>query len=195
MYVGDEKKEKAAMNEVWDIRTSAITLDGRTVWVVGYTSILSNALKSDIELTAYRYGGGIGFRATDEWNKENVVVLTSEGKTRNEADGTRARWADIRGAGKDKNSTAGILFLSHSANSEHPEPMRVWPDTVSKSGFMFFEFCPIRHTDWIIKPNREYVLRYRMLVYDGKISAETAETLWKNFAQPPVPVRNAQTGS
>ena len=192
MFVGDAKTEKIAINEVWDVRAAPMTLDGRTVWVVDMTTILSNALQSDIELTAYRYGGGLGFRATDDWNKNNLVVLTSEGKTRNDADGTRARWADVRGCGRNNAGTAGVLFLSHSANREHPEPMRVWPESGGPNGMMFFEFCPIRHTTWMLKPNGEYVLRYRMLIYDGKINSETAETLWKNFSQPPVPVRTAQ---
>ena len=188
MFVGEEKAEKIAINEVLDVRASAIQLDGRTVWVVDYTTTLSNALQSDIELSAYRYGGGLGFRATDDWTKENVVVLTSEGKARNDADGTRARWCDVRGAGRNKSGTAGVLFLSHLANREHPEPMRVWPDTTKGDGLFFFEFCPIRLNAWTLKPNNEYVLRYRMVVYDGNLKSDTAETLWKNFAQPPIPV-------
>jgi hypothetical protein len=192
MFIGDAKTEKIAINEVWDVRAAAMTLDGRTVWAVDFTTTLSNALQSEIELSAYRYGGGLGFRATDDWNKDNLVVLTSEGKTRSDADGTGARWADIRGSGRNKSGTAGVLFLSHVANREHPEPMRVWPENGGPNGVMFFEFCPIRHNAWTLKPNTDYVLRYRMLIYDGKINPDTAETLWKNFSQPPVPVRTAQ---
>jgi hypothetical protein len=187
MFVREDKTEKIAINEVWDVRTSAITLDGRTVWVVDMTTMLNNALKSDIELSAYRYGGGLGFRATDDWNKGNLSVLTSEGKPRNAADGTRARWCDVRGSGNKNGSTAGVLFLSHIANREHPEPMRVWPEDAGPNGAMFFEFCPIRHNAWVLKPNTEYVLRYRMIVYDGTITPETAEVLWKNYVQPPIP--------
>jgi hypothetical protein len=189
MFAGKEKTEKVAMNEVWDVRASAMKVDDRTVWVVDLTTTLCNALPSDIELSAYRYGGGLGFRATDNWTKENVFVLTSEGKKRNDADGTRARWCDVRGTGRTNAGTAGILFLSHSANREHPEPMRVWPDTTQGNGLFFFEFCPIRLNGWTLKPGHEYVLRYRMLIYDGTINPETAEILWKNFTQPPVPVR------
>ncbi len=186
MYIGDDKTEKVAINEVWDIRASAMELNGRTVWIVDYTSTLSNALQSDIELSAYRYGGGLGFRATDDWNRDTLELLTSEGKTRNAADGTRARWADLRGSGRNNSGTAGVLFLSHSANREHPEPMRVWPDNAAGGrGLMFFEFCPIRHNKWVLQPNRTYVLRYRMLVYDGRIGPDVAEILWKNFTQPP----------
>ena len=35
---------------------AAATLDDRTVWVVDLTTTLNNALDSDIELSAYRYG-------------------------------------------------------------------------------------------------------------------------------------------
>jgi hypothetical protein len=189
MFVGKEKRPKVVINEVWDVRASAMKLDNRTVWVVDLTTTLNNALPADIEFSAYRYGGGMGFRATDDWTKDNVAVLTSEGKTRNDADGTRARWCDVRGAGRKKTGTAGVLFLSHTANRDYPEPMRVWPDNMMGKGQFFFEFCPIRLTSWTLKPNYEYVLRYRMLVYDGTITPETAEILWKNFTQPVTPVQ------
>lgn len=189
MFTDQGRTEKVAIHEVWDVRTSAITLDERTVWVADMTVTLSNALNSEIELSAYRYGGGLGFRATDDWNKDNLAVLTNEGKTRNDADGTRARWADIRGVGRNKTGTSGVLFLSHVTNREHPEPMRVWPENGGPNGVLFFEFCPIRHNAWILKPNAEYVLRYRMVVYDGTLTPDTAEVLWTNFAHPAVPVR------
>ena len=51
---------------------------------------------------------------------------------------------------------------------------------------LFFEFCPIRNKSWELVPGNEYVLRYRMLVYDGKIYANLSERLWNDFAHPPV---------
>ncbi len=51
---------------------------------------------------------------------------------------------------------------------------------------MYFEFCPIRLKTWTLQPGQEQVLRYRLLVYDGKLSPQTAETAWRNFAYPPV---------
>jgi len=133
-------------------------------------------------LDAYRYGGGLGFRATPQWTRENCTVLTSEGKTRADADGTRARWCDVSG-GFDDGGRAGILFLSHPSNRQHPEPMRVWPpDANGGRGDMFFEFCPIRLEGWTLEPGKEYVLRYRLIVYDGTLSSQLAETLWKTYA-------------
>ncbi|MBI9018665.1 MAG: PmoA family protein [Phycisphaerae bacterium] len=181
-YPGESKK--TVMTEVLDIRASACQIEDKTVWIIDYTSTLHNNLASPIELENYRYGGGIGFRATEQWKKDNCTVLTSEGKNREQADGTSARWCDVNGqTGKDEYS--GILFLSHTANRQHPEPMRVWPLNSAGGGEMFFEFCPIRHKSWIIEPQKEYVLRYRMIVYDGKIKTENAEALWGAFTRPP----------
>ena len=40
---------------------------------------------------------------------------------------------------------------------------------------MFFEFCPIRHVEWKIESKKEYSLNYRMLIFDGEMTAEQAE--------------------
>ncbi len=121
-----EGADLVAMNEVWDVRAFVSRLEDKPVYVVDFTSILHCAIDAPIELTAYRYGGGIGFRATEQWHKDNCSVLTSEGKARQDADGTRARWCDVNGAtGPD--AFSGIVFCSHTSNREHPEPIRVWP--------------------------------------------------------------------
>lgn len=179
-------RDKTVVNEVWDVRGFVSNIENKPVWGIDFTTILHNALDSPIELVNYRYGGGIGFRATDNWTRDNCSVLTSEGKNRKTADGTRARWCDVNGAtGSDEYS--GIVFLSHPANREHPEPMRIWPlDAAEGKGYMFFEFCPIRFKSWNLQPQTEYVLRYRMIVYDGKMNAETAEALWSNYTRPPI---------
>jgi len=178
--------DKVAMNEVWDVRVWNVGSYGDVmVWLWDLTSTLNCASSSPITLEAYRYGGGIGYRATDEWNAKNSWVMTSEGKARKDADGTRARWCDVGGefAGK---GTSGIVFMSHPSNREYPEPMRVWPENQNGHGDLFFEFCPIRDKSWVLKSGNDYVLRYRMLVYDGKIDPETAEQIWNDFSNPPV---------
>jgi hypothetical protein len=178
-------KEKTAINEVWDVRAFVCQIENKAVWMIDFTTTLRNALDSAIELTNYRYGGGIGFRATEKWTRENCSVLTSEGKSRKDADGTRARWCNVNGA-TGGGEYSGIVFLSHFANREHPEPMRVWPlDAAEGKGYMFFEFCPIRLKSWNLYPEKRYELRYRMIVYDGKMNSETAETLWQNYARRP----------
>ena len=183
--LSDKAKSKTAINEVLDVKAFAGKVDNKDIWIIDLMTVFNNALESPIEFEQYRYGGGIGFRATQKWTKDNCSALTSAGKTRKDADSTRARWCDVNGdAGKDE--YCGIVFLSHIANREHPEPMMVWSaDANGGRGDMFFEFCPIKFKNWIIKPGKEYVLRYRMIVYDGKLNPETMETLWKNYVYPP----------
>ncbi len=145
-------------------------------FVVDFTSTLRCASKSPVVLSKYRYGG-FGFRAAPSFDKGDY--LTSEGKTRKDGQGTRARWCRV--AGPTAKGPAGVLFMSHPQNHAHPEPMRIWSHTAP----IFFSFCPVQGGDWTIEPGTEYVLRYRMLVYDGTLSAGEAERAWGDFGRPP----------
>ena len=35
--------------------------------------------------------------------------------------------------------------------------------------------------DWALEPGHTYVLRYRVLTFDGTITPETAERLWEEY--------------
>lgn len=175
--------DEVAINETWEIRNYPVVIDDKQCWIVDMVITLSNNLDSNIELTNYRYGGGIGFRAHEYWTNQNSKVLTSEGKTRKDADGTFARWCKVEGA-FPSGTNSGIVFFSHPDNRAHPEPMRVWPEDANNGrGDMFFEFCPIRHQKWYLLPNKEYVLKYRMLVFDDDMSADNAESVWQTYAK------------
>ena len=179
-----QKEPQVALNEKLQVKLWDLNQDDR--YMLDYTTTFSTPLEKGILFEAYRYGGGIGMRFTERWHKDNCEVLTSEGEDRLTADGTNARWAMITGASRDGNSTNGILFLSYPKNRMHPEPMRVWPiDGNGGRGDMFFEFCPIRHEEWKIEPDKQYELRYRMVVFEGKLTKEEAEEYWQTFANPP----------
>ena len=174
--------EAVAMNELFDVRVWNLN---NQRYMFDYASTLNTPLDSGILLAAYRYGGGIGWRATEKWTKDNSSVLTSEGKDRKDADGSNARWCIVDGESGTKEGRSGILFLSFPANRMHPEPMRVWPmDANGGRGDMFFEFCPIRHKDWMIEKGNDYTLKYRLIIFDGKMTAEEAENYWQAFANP-----------
>ena len=175
--------DQVAINESWHIKNFPVEIEGRTCWLIDFTSTLNNPLDSAIELSAYRYGGGIGWRATAAWNKDNSSIVTSEGRTRKDADGTHARWCKVEGW-FPSGISSGIVFCSHPGNRAHPEPMRIWPEDTNGRGDVYFEFCPIRHQKWTLYPEKDYVLKYRALVFDGEISPETAESVWQNYAQP-----------
>ncbi len=179
IYFLKEGGEGLAINETWNLSVHDADEDS---YIADMTVTLSTPLDIPLTLEAYRYGGGLGFRATEKWNTDNSTVLTSEGKNRAEADGTFARWVIIEGESSVPQGRSGILFLSHPGNRSHPEPMRVWPpDQNDGLGNVFFEFCPIRHQEWVLEPGKEYTLKYRMVVFDGTMEVETAETYWNNF--------------
>lgn len=180
---GNPDANEVALNEVLEVRVWSVPGEYH---VIDYNSTFTCPLPGGILFDAYRYGGGIGFRATGKWHKANSTVLTSEGKTRVDADGTYARWCIVEGESGTADGRSGILFMSHPSNRAHPEPMRVWPEDANNNrGDLFFEFTPIRYEAWKIEPYRPYSLRYRMVVFDGKMDAEKAEKLWNAFARVP----------
>ena len=117
-------------------------------------------------------------------------MLTSEGKGRAEADGSNARWCLVEGEAAVPEGRSGILFLSHPSNRKHPEPMRVCPMDKNGRGDLYFEFCPTRHFPWKLEPYNNYVLKYRMIVFDGKMTPADAEKWWKGFAVSPEIIPN-----
>ncbi|MCK0146145.1 PmoA family protein [Arenibacter sp. F26102] len=181
--------KRIALNEDLDVKVWDLGRPDR--YMVDYTSNFNSPLGNGILFEAYRYGGGLGMRFTERWHKDNCTVLTSEGNDRLTADGTNARWCMVTGESVDGAGTNGVLFLSYPENRSHPEPMGIWPiDGNGGRGDMFFEFCPIRHEEWKIEPNKDYSLKYRMVVFDGKLTVEEAESYWKSFAEMPKIVNN-----
>ena len=178
------EEPQVALNEILDVKLWDLDREDR--YIFDYTTTFNTPMENGVLFEAYRYGGGLGMRFTDRWHKDNCTVLTSEGKDRLSADGTNARWCIVKGESADGKGTSGILFMSHTANKSHPEPMRIWPiDANGGRGDMFFEFCPIRHEDWQIASQKKYQLKYRMVVFEDELSANEAEEYWQAFVKAP----------
>ncbi len=153
-----------------------------TSYLLDFTITLSPATLYPVTLLTYRYGG-LGWRASAEWNRDNSEVLTSEGMDRRHADSTTVRWCIVQGAlGKDY---GGIAMLSHPDNFNHPEPLRIWPDTSNGRGDLFANFSPTKDRDWRLQPGHTYTLRYRWVVFNGHFTKQQAESAWQHFAAPP----------
>lgn len=173
-------EKTVALNEIWDVRVFNLQ---NGMWLWDFTTELNCATSDPVTLLEYRYAG-FGFRATDQWTNKNSHVLTSEGNTRKDADGSTAKWCIMQG--EVDGSDAGILFMGYPSNYNFPEPLRIWPENANGGrGDMFFNFAPTKNMDWKLEPGKTYVLRYRMLVYDGDLSAEEAEQTWQAFANAP----------
>lgn len=171
---------EVAMKEIWNVRVWNVTDNSR---LIDFTSSMNCATDSILKIIQYRYQG-FGFRATEKWDDKTSTLLTSQGKNKEDGNSTRARWCDVNGISDF--GTSGVLFITHPSNYNYPEPIRIWP-TGSNGGKenVFFNFNPAMDRDWILKPGNDYQLKYRMFVYDGKISKEDAEQLWADFAHPP----------
>lgn len=168
--------EKAALNELWDVKVWNIP-ETTDAWVWDFTTTQWTAGESPLEVLKYRYGG-FGFRGTADWNEQNSNYLTSEGKTREDGNGTRARWCDVYGITDE--GPGGVIFMNHPENREFPEPMRIWPQ-----GDVYFGYCPVVESGFTIQPGEKYIRKYRVIAYDGKVTPEQAEKLWQDFGNPP----------
>lgn len=172
--------EEVAMNELQTVRVYR-SPGNKDYYFFDLTIQLNCATPNPVRLLAYRYGG-VGWRATADWNKDNSEVLTSEGKTRKEADGSKARWCIVQGAvGGDY---AGAEMISYPGNYNYPEPLRVWPDNSNGRGDMYANFSPTKDIDWPLIPGHNYVLRYRWVVFNGHFTKEKAESAWQYFSTP-----------
>jgi hypothetical protein len=174
-----EAGEKVVLNEVWDVRVFNVGGPEEGYWLVDFKSTQRCVADSPLYQIEYHYGG-FGFRAAAEWKGENAAYLTSEGKTRKDGHGTRARWCDTSGAINGK--WAGVTHMSHPDNFRHPEPMRIWPEFENN---VFFNWAPSQLGDWVMEPGKDYIFRYRLYVHEGKVNVADSERLWQDFAHPP----------
>jgi hypothetical protein len=174
-----DANEKVVLKEVWDVRVYNIGGPEKGYWLWDFVSTQRCATDSPLYQMEYRYGG-FGFRGAAQWEGENAMYLTSEGKTRKDGHGTRARWCDMGGAIEGK--WAGVTVMSNPQNFRHPEPMRIWPEFENQ---VFFNFAPSQLGDWVMEPGKDYVFRYRLYVHEGKVDVNDAERIWRDYADPP----------
>ena len=173
--------EKIALNEWQTVRVHDPG-SSKEQYIVDVTSKMQTASQSPFLIVAYRYAG-FGWRATEYWDKNNSEMLTSEGKTRDNTDNTKARWIVVYGS-LPGNDEGGIVMLSHPSNYNHPEPLRIWDKKANGGrGDVFANFATTKDKDWLLEPGKTYTLRYRLVVFNGKFDAAKAEKEWKTFAQ------------
>ena len=171
--------EKKIMDELWKVKA----------WHVGegflwdFESDLMPSTNLPVLLKEYRYAG-FGYRANEVWTNKNCIMMTSEGKSRQQIDGSRARWIYITGSSPAGHS--GLLFLGAPDNYNTPEPLRIWDENANGGrGDAFINFAPTKNMDWNLESGKQYKLRYRLYAYDGEMTPERANELWNDFAYPP----------
>src|SRR5690606_4618497 len=169
-------KNKVALNE-W--QTVRVYNPKNNYYIIDLQFDYSCATESEFKILAYRYQG-LGWRGTEEWNDNNSSIITSEGKTRKDADNTSAKWMLYQG--QLGNDNGGMIMLSHSENYNHPEPIRVWPPG-QHEGSTFANVAPTKTKDWLFEPGKTYTLKYRLVVFDNEFTPVQAENCWKEYTE------------
>ncbi len=157
------------------LSVDAAFVDGANV--IDYAMTQKNITKKPLVFPAYRYGGGLAYRAPLSWNKKNSDYLTSEGLDRTNSHATRAHWVAMHGpAEKGKGKDATVAVLCHPKNHDAPQRIRTWDN-----GKMFFNYVPVQETGWSIQPGKSITLRYCIVILDGSADTKTIEARWKAY--------------
>ena len=168
---------KPVLNEQWEVRVYNVGQGGKRYFSFDIVATQQCASNSSLVLEEYRYGG-MGVRGHRDWkDKSKVSLLTSEGKTRENGNATRARWVHM--SGLVDNETVGIAVLDHPGNFRSPQPLRLHPDDP------YFNYAPSQLGRFEIKPGEKFVLRYRYIVADGAPDKTELDRLWADYATPP----------
>ncbi len=179
-YIFKNGNEKKIMNEIANVRVWNSNEKRSFLW--DFESILHPDTPLPVILKAYRYAG-FSIRATEYWTKDNCIMYTSEGKSRSEIDGTKARWVYL--TGDCPKGKSGVLIMCHPENYNYPQPLRIWNEKANKGrGDAFINFAPTKDIDWTLESGKKYCLKYRICTYSGEITPEQAEQLWVDYTQP-----------
>jgi len=163
-----------ALNEKWEVRVYNIT-GYYYIFDVIVTQTANTSMP--VVLPEYEYGG-IGFRGHEDWEgKDKAFFLTSEGRTRTNGHGTRARWCHIGGYTNDQ--LAGIAILDHPGNFRHPQPVHIHQTRT------FFNYTAVKLGEMKIEPGVPYIMQYRYITYDGEPDPVELDRLWMDYAYPP----------
>ncbi|MBV7532266.1 PmoA family protein [Chitinophaga sp. sic0106] len=174
-------KSEVAIQETYSVRAYEATANGtRRLWDV--RNDFSSPADSGITLLQYRYGGGFALRTTPYFTSKTSQVLTSEGNTRKDADSTRARWVMITGTAPE--GEAGLLIMNAPDNFDSPQPLRVWPENMD-GGELMLNYSPTKMKTWQLVHGNVYTLKYRVMVYSGRLTTAEAEAAWRDYAFPP----------
>lgn len=147
-------------------------------YILDFEINLSCGTMSPFQILKYRYGG-FTWRTTEQWHQNNSEVFTDLVNSRNEVDGSKGKWCVIQG--ELDNSYGGAIMMSNPSNINHPEPLRVWPSELNERSEIMANYAPTKYKDWLLEPGNIYTLKYRLLVFNGKMTKERANNLWEEY--------------
>ena len=166
------------LEEWWDMTA----YDLGDYYVFDLVSSQKNITSDTLYINKYHYGG-LAIRGSRMWNyadslsfRQAAKVLTSEGKTRIEANHSRPLWTAIYG--ETEKGVAGIAVFDNPDNFRYPQPVRVHPE------MPYFCFAPMVEEVMIIAPGAIYQSQYRIVTFDGPPDVKQLDAMWKDYANP-----------
>lgn len=176
--------EREVLTETWNLTTyhtlGLNDASGTPAPKLFYLDLISTQAvtgSEPLKLPKYHYGG-LGVRGSALWDAvDQVTMLTSNGDDRIKGDATKAKWVWL--GGSVDGTATGITVLIHPDNFRFPQPLRLNPKNP--------QICvaPSADGDWSIEPGKPLVLKYRIVLNDGKPDAKELERLWTDYATPP----------
>ena len=114
-----------------------------------------------LQIKQYHYGG-MAFRGSSQWLQgSGQLMRTSQGLGRQAGNHTRPDWVEI--SGLIDGAECGVRIRPDSRNFRHPQWVRLHPS------LPYFVFSPMVEEPFEIRPGTEYVSRFQIDVFDGKL--------------------------
>ncbi len=176
---GGDEEDNIWIEETLAARVSGIVESPATGYFLDLNISHEGFGEEDLTIVQYRYSG-FCLRGTEAWNRHNSTVVTSMGEDYSSSNFTHARWVLIQGEATE-DETAGVLMMSHPENYNHPERLRTW-DPETHNGAIFVNFNPVQSSSRILPSGETDRRRYRLFIFDGSISTDQAEQLWRQYA-------------
>jgi hypothetical protein len=176
------KGAKVEKGGAWSVETDWLAADGSVLltetqrWTLQdfrayYVLDLDWSGRAAVDLTIGKYDyGGLFIRMP--W-KAGIRgdAINSEGQSKKDAEGKRARWVDVGMEIAGRSDWAHIAMLDHRSNPGHPVPWRVDAN---------LGIVPSRSRlgDWKIAKAETARARYRLVVYTGALNRDLIEKYW-----------------
>ncbi|HBJ61672.1 MAG TPA: hypothetical protein DDY76_08065 [Opitutae bacterium] len=175
-YKGKARQETVILKEQFGIRVNFVAGENQVEYRVQQTNVSEESLV----LPAYRYGGGLAYRAPHHWDRTNSDYLTSKGLDRTNSHATRARWVAMWGPTAEGDAT--LVVMIHPKNRDFPQRLRTWPPS-SHNGAIFLNVVPAQEKAWEIKPGEQITESYLLLVRNGKPDKAMIDKSWRAWAR------------
>ncbi len=133
------------------------------------------SLQAVIDLTFGQYAYGGLFLRMPYRENSGGEAMNSEGAINGAAEGQRARWISCSMPIEGREDWAGIAYMDHPNNAEHPVPWRVDPQLgISPSRCIAGA--------WQLSQNNIELSRYRIFIFNGTAKSDIIENNWQAFA-------------